>query len=107
MFDALIATLPGLCNVFILLCLLFFIYAVIGMQLFAKIAYNGVYEEHASFRNFGLIILTLLRFSTGENWNGYMYDVAHAGSDDCEPDPEYEENTCGFNDDIGTHCFRL
>ena len=37
-------------------------------------------DTHANFSNFGYAILTLLRVSTGENWNGIMYDAARQPS---------------------------
>ena len=50
MFDALITTLPGLTNVGMLLALMFFIYSVVGVQLFATVAYNGDFNASADFR---------------------------------------------------------
>jgi hypothetical protein len=79
MFDTLIMTLPGLANVAAVVFLLFFIFAVIGVQLFATTAYNESLSEHANFRTFGMAIVTLFRFATGENWNGFMYEASHGG----------------------------
>jgi len=79
MFDTLIMTLPGLANVAAVVFLLFFIFAVIGVQLFATTAYNESLNEHANFRTFGMAIVTLFRFATGENWNGFMYEASHGG----------------------------
>lgn len=77
MFDTLIVTLPGLANVAAVVFLLFFIFAVIGMQLFATTAYHESLGPHANFRTFSQALITLLRFSTGENWNGFMYEASH------------------------------
>lgn len=82
MFDTLIVTLPGLANVATVLFLLFFIFAVIGVQLFSTVAYHGELGPHTNFRNFGMALLTLARFATGENWNGFMYDTAHSRQSD-------------------------
>lgn len=41
--------------------------------------------------------MLLLRFSTGENWNGFMYDMV-AEREGCETDPVYDPNMCGFVD---------
>lgn len=65
LFRTLIVTLPGLANVTGLLFLLFFIYAVIGVQLFATVAFHGEYNEQANFRTFGSAMLLLLRMATG------------------------------------------
>jgi hypothetical protein len=73
MINTLVFTVAGLINVFGLLFLLFFIYSVMGVQLFAKVQYHDELNAHANFRSFGSAILTLFRMATGENWNGFMY----------------------------------
>ena len=82
----------------------------------SQVQYNGDLNEHAKFRNFGVAFITLFRFSTGENWNGFMYNVAYAGlggngvlddDDDCVVDPEYDKQLCGFNDFPGLVRFML
>jgi len=120
MFDTLIMTLPGLANVAAVVFLLFFIFAVIGVQLFAPVAYHESLSPHANFRTFGMAFMTLLRFSTGENWNGFMYETAHTGATGwhdtqaslesdathhkaasgegsgwCDPDPQFEDKFVG------------
>ena len=91
--QALISTiqfsLPQLMNVFLLLLLIFFIYAVLGVFIFGDIAEGAVIDEYVSFRNFGLAIVILFRVSTGEEWNVIMYDCNNTSSD-CEPG-----RTCG------------
>jgi voltage-dependent calcium channel L type alpha-1D len=100
LFNTLLLTLPGLGNIAALLFLLFFIYAVMGVQMFAKIEYNDAYNENANFRDFGVAMMALLRFATGENWDGFMYDVA-SKRPGCVDDPEYDSDYCGFNDHPG------
>jgi len=123
MFDTLIVTLPGLANVAAVVFLLFFIFAVIGMQLFATVAFHESLDPHANFRTFSQALITLLRFSTGENWNGFMYEAAHgpysgwsdtesflesdasneripnsaqdSGSGYCDPSPEFKDEFVG------------
>lgn len=68
LFRTLIVTLPGLANVAGLLFLLFFIYAIIGVQLFAPVAFYESYNEQANFRTFGSAMLLLLRMATGERF---------------------------------------
>jgi len=97
LFNTLLLTLPGLVNIGMLLLLLFFIFSCMAVQLFAKTGFNGNYNSDAHFRNFGTAFVTMLRFSTGENWNGYMHDLA-AGPD--EPSStsasDYAPQTCGY-----------
>ena len=43
-------------------------------------------DEHANFRTLDVALNSLFRFSTGENWNGFMYEVAHGpDADTWEP----------------------
>lgn len=88
--------LPGLVNIGALLLLAFFIYAIVGNQLFAKWELNQSFEEHANFQTFGIAMLTLFRFLTGEAWGQYMYD-ASANQPGCVSDPPYNPSYCGFN----------
>uniref|UniRef100_A0A7S2FHT8 Ion transport domain-containing protein n=1 Tax=Octactis speculum TaxID=3111310 RepID=A0A7S2FHT8_9STRA len=94
-FDTLMLTLPGLINVGSLLLLLFYIFAVLGVQLFSTVALNGANDEHTNLRYFGRAFFVLLRFSTGENWNGFMHAVAE-DTDECWADPEYDSKYCGY-----------
>eukprot|EP00752_Nemacystus_decipiens_P001936 g1865.t1 len=95
LFRTLVMTLPSLGNVGCLLFLLFFVYAALGEQLYAKVGLNGAVTSQANFRSFWDSMVLLLRFSTGENWNGFMYDLA-ADRDGCVKDPEYDPDVCGF-----------
>merc|ERR1711988_1522962 len=66
-------------NLGLLLGLLFFIYAALGIELFGRLACtdsnpcDGI-SEYANFENFGMAVLVLFRLSTGDNWNGMMKD---------------------------------
>jgi hypothetical protein len=97
--DAVVFTLPGLVNITCLL-LFFFIYAILGVQLFAKVEYFGTYNEHANFRSMGVAMLSLVRFCTGEGWPLFMYDTIFPRSD-CVDDPVYNDDYCGFNNKPG------
>jgi len=76
--ETLIYTIPSLMNVFALLCIVLFIFTVLGMSFFGDQPYNQppfeLYNEHANFRYFHIGFLTLFRMSTGESWNGIMHD---------------------------------
>ena len=77
-----IGSLPALINVGSLLFLFLYIYAVLGMNLFATIKLQASLNEKANFQTFGLSMLTLFRSSTGENWNYLMNDAARSSSID-------------------------
>jgi hypothetical protein len=69
-------SLPSLFNVFSLLFLILFIYAVLGVFMFNNVLYGNVIEpEFNNFRNFSNALLFLFRIATGEDWNSIMYDT--------------------------------
>ena len=71
--DTLISALPAMLNVSLLVALVFFIYTVIGVQVFAKVGFRGeALNEHANFMNFQNGFLTLFRCATGEAWPDLM-----------------------------------
>ncbi|GMR47449.1 hypothetical protein PMAYCL1PPCAC_17643 [Pristionchus mayeri] len=81
----------------LLIVLLFFIYAVIGMQMFGRIALDDTSEIHRNnnFHTFPMAVLVLFRSATGEAWQLIMLscsardDVKCAkGSDDRSIDRE-------------------
>ena len=92
LFNTLIVSLPSIVNIGTLILLLFFIYAVIGMQLFSFIPNNEEVDEHANFRSFTSSMFLLLRFSTGENWNGFMRSIIPS-SPGCVKYPSYNPDS--------------
>ena len=96
-FTTIMVSLPSLYNIGLLLFLLFFIYAVMAVQIFSKVAFGDDYNNRANFRNFGNSFVTLFRFSTGENWNGFMHSMT--SNTECHDDPPFPVNSnwC-FND---------
>lgn len=82
-------SLPSLLNVFSLLMLIFFIFAVLGVFIFGNITEGDVIDDYTNFKNFGFGMMILLRISTGEDWNRIMYDTMDV-SENCIPN-----KTCG------------
>ena len=91
-FNTMVSVAPGMSNIGSLLLLLFFIYAVCGVQLYGTIAFQGELNEQNNFRSIGQAMLLLLRFSTGENWNGFMYGLMKERNG-CDSDPTYIESS--------------
>ena len=75
LFKTLIFSMPSLANVGVILILLYFIFAIIGMNLFNGIKYGNYLNEDANFDTFGASFNTLFRCSTGESYNAIMYDT--------------------------------
>jgi len=74
-FVAFLLSLPKLGNVGAILCLLIFLYAVLGVNLFARVQYHNVHGPTANFRSFYRAVMTLIRSMTGEAWNEMMHSL--------------------------------
>ncbi|KAL0023530.1 hypothetical protein WJX79_008642 [Trebouxia sp. C0005] len=70
LFNTLLSSLPAVFNVGSLLFLMFFIYAILGMNLFGT-QDNELSQQdpHANFLSFGASMLTLFRLSTSDSWD--------------------------------------
>ena len=76
-------SLPALVNVGTLLFLLLFVYAVLGVSLFAVPAASDWPEgldRHANFDDWGSAMLLLLRTMTGEDWQVVMFGCSTLAS---------------------------
>ncbi|RLN21075.1 hypothetical protein BBJ28_00010562 [Nothophytophthora sp. Chile5] len=98
LFNTLLVTLPSLVNIGGLLFLVFFIYAAMGVQLFAKVKLGPLNTSSSNFQTIAGAMVTLVRCSTGERWNDLMFELAN--QDDCVTDPSYDPNMCGFSSDV-------
>ncbi|XP_075458518.1 voltage-dependent L-type calcium channel subunit alpha-1C isoform X8 [Ascaphus truei] len=95
-----IKSFQALPYVALLIVMLFFIYAVIGMQVFGKIALNDLTEinRNNNFQTFPQAVLLLFRCATGEAWQEIM--LACLPNKTCDPESETHhtpegENSCG------------
>ncbi|KRX25278.1 Voltage-dependent calcium channel type D subunit alpha-1 [Trichinella nelsoni] len=81
----------------LLIVLLFFIYAVIGMQIFGKIALNSNTEIHRNnnFQTFPSAVLVLFRSATGEAWQLIMLSCANTPTAMCDPESDDRGQPCG------------
>ena len=88
--NTIMRVIPGIANIAALMILLFYVYAVCGVQLYGTIQFQGDLNEQANFRSVGNAMVLLLRFSTGENWNGFMWSLLEERHT-CESNPIYDE----------------
>ncbi|XP_049285338.1 muscle calcium channel subunit alpha-1-like isoform X3 [Anopheles funestus] len=82
-----IKSFQALPYVALLIVMLFFIYAVIGMQVFGKIAMDDDTSIHRNnnFQTFPQAVLVLFRSATGEAWQDIMLDCsARPGEVNCD-----------------------
>ena len=90
-FNTIIAVIPSILNVGALLLLLFFIYASVGVELYAMISFHGSgLSDQTNFRSIFSAMQCLMKFSTGENWNGFMYTMLEERVD-CDSNPVYNQ----------------
>ncbi|XP_024859674.1 voltage-dependent R-type calcium channel subunit alpha-1E isoform X3 [Kryptolebias marmoratus] len=75
--------LPYVC---LLIAMLFFIYAIIGMQVFGNIKLNEEthINQHNNFKTFSGALMLLFRSATGESWQEIM--LSCLGGQQCETD---------------------
>uniref|UniRef100_A0A8C2I1Q9 Calcium channel, voltage-dependent, R type, alpha 1E subunit b n=1 Tax=Cyprinus carpio TaxID=7962 RepID=A0A8C2I1Q9_CYPCA len=76
--------LPYVC---LLIAMLFFIYAIIGMQVFGNIKLNDEshINQHTNFKTFFGALMLLFRSATGESWQEIMLSCLEGK--ECELDP--------------------
>ncbi|XP_058648386.1 calcium channel, voltage-dependent, P/Q type, alpha 1A subunit, b isoform X17 [Onychostoma macrolepis] len=88
--------LPYVC---LLIAILFFIYAIIGMQLFGNLQLDAeegsAINEHNNFRTFIMALMLLFRSATGEAWHEIM--LACLGGMECDENSGNEGSECGSN----------
>ncbi|XP_010782718.1 calcium channel, voltage-dependent, L type, alpha 1S subunit, b [Notothenia coriiceps] len=95
-----IKSFQALPHVALLIIMLFFIYAVIGMQIFGKVSLvDGTQiNRNNNFQTFPQAVLMLFRCATGEAWQEVM--MASMYGKKCDPKSDFlpgEEFTCGSN----------
>ncbi|CAJ0597796.1 unnamed protein product [Cylicocyclus nassatus] len=94
-----IKALPYVC---LLIGIMFFIYAIVGMQVFGNIKLNAAFEvnRHNNFQSFFNSLILLFRCATGEGWQDIM--MACTAQKECARAGHLEINyakgqTCGSN----------
>ncbi|CAF1311444.1 unnamed protein product, partial [Didymodactylos carnosus] len=93
-----IKSFKALPYVSLIIAMLFFIYAVIGMQIFGKIALddNTQIDVNNNFQTFFSSLFVLFRCATGEAWQEIMYACGRSASLKCdERSKPKASDTCG------------
>ncbi|XP_067216065.1 voltage-dependent calcium channel type A subunit alpha-1 isoform X5 [Linepithema humile] len=86
--------LPYVC---LLIAMLFFIYAIIGMQVFGNIALDpeSSITKHNNFQSFIQGLMLLFRCATGEAWPNIMLSCVKGRP--CDPKADKDADGCGSN----------
>ncbi|GIY07174.1 hypothetical protein CDAR_393412 [Caerostris darwini] len=92
-----IKSFQALPYVALLIAMLFFIYAVIGMQVFGKIALDPDTEIHRNnnFQTFPQAVLVLFRSATGEAWQEIMMACVNEDNVRCDAKSDDKGKSCG------------
>ncbi|NXU46940.1 SCN5A protein, partial [Drymodes brunneopygia] len=93
---ALLMSLPALVNIGLLLFLIMFIYAIVGMANFACLRWEGGIDNIFNFQTFCGSILCLFQITTSAGWDGLLAPVLKE-SDTCAPklnSTGTEKNNC-------------
>ncbi|XP_054713123.1 muscle calcium channel subunit alpha-1-like [Uloborus diversus] len=92
-----IKSFQALPYVALLIAMLFFIYAVIGMQVFGKIALDPETEIHRNnnFQTFPQAVLVLFRSATGEAWQEIMMACVNEETVKCDKHSDDSGKLCG------------
>jgi hypothetical protein len=68
-----------------LFILVLFIYACIGINLFSGIKMRDDLNEKFNFQSFGRSMVSLMKFSTGDDWSAFMFEATI--KENCETEP--------------------
>ena len=92
-FTSFLNSLPSLANIGLLLFMLVYLYAILGLNLFSRVKLHEELDDHANFQNFINSFLTMVRCATGEAWNDIMKSLMdqRSISYDCIEDPTWED----------------
>nr|XP_027218824.1 muscle calcium channel subunit alpha-1-like [Penaeus vannamei] len=95
-----IKSFQALPYVALLILLLFFIYGVVGMQVFGKIAldWSTQIHRHNNFQSFFQAVMVLFRSATGEAWQDIMLSCLPPDARcDMQSDDYSDDISCGSN----------
>ncbi|NXO54414.1 SCN5A protein, partial [Aramus guarauna] len=81
---ALLMSLPALFNIGLLLFLVMFIYAIVGMTNFACLGWEGGIDNLFNFQTFDSSILCLFQITTSAGWDGLLVPLLK-DSNSCAP----------------------
>ncbi|NXN07880.1 SCN5A protein, partial [Indicator maculatus] len=81
---ALLMSLPALFNIGLLLFLVMFIYAIVGMANFACVGWEGGIDNLFNFQTFDSSMLCLFQITTSAGWDGLLVPVLKS-SNSCAP----------------------
>uniref|UniRef100_A0AAY4BFG7 Sodium channel protein n=1 Tax=Denticeps clupeoides TaxID=299321 RepID=A0AAY4BFG7_9TELE len=82
---ALMMSLPALFNIGLLLFLVMFIYAILGMSFFAYVKKEAGVDDMFNFETFGNSMICLFQITTSGGWDLLLSPMLNSGPPDCDP----------------------
>ncbi|XP_074071894.1 sodium channel protein type 9 subunit alpha-like [Macrotis lagotis] len=82
---ALMLSLPTFWNIVLLLFLVMFIYAILGMSHFAYVKKDAGINDIFNFETFSNSILCIFQITTFADWDGLLEPILNTGPPDCDP----------------------
>ncbi|XP_044859349.1 sodium channel protein type 4 subunit alpha-like isoform X3 [Mauremys mutica] len=98
----LLMSLPALFNIGLLLFLIMYIYAILGMSFFACAHWDGGIDNIFNFQTFGGSMLCLFQITTSAGWDGFLNPFLRPRSDSCAPNLNIQhiDNTSCVNSSV-------
>ncbi|CAI5656150.1 unnamed protein product [Oreochromis niloticus] len=90
---ALMMSLPALFNIGLLLFLVMFIYAIIGMSNFAYVKKEKGIDDLFNFETFANSMICLFQITTSAGWDAQLHPILNKNGDDCDPEMENPGST--------------
>ncbi len=81
--DTIYYLLPALGNIGALLLLMMFIYAILGMNLFAEVKFQSYINERSHFGSLLPALNILVRCALGQDWPYFMAELANKNIPGC------------------------
>ena len=75
LYVTLVVSLPAFANIGLLIFLVFFIYAYLGVQAFYNLPLPGSLNYRVNFRSFPNALIALLRIATADNWSDFFFQM--------------------------------
>ncbi|XP_051826215.1 sodium channel protein type 11 subunit alpha [Antechinus flavipes] len=92
---ALMMSLPSLFNIGLLLFLVMFIYAIIGMTNFSHVKHEAGIDDIFNFQDFPSSMLCLFQITTSAGWDALLSPMLSSGNVSCKPqNPRYNKKSC-------------
>jgi len=95
--DSLILITPNILHVVMLLGLVMYVYALVGIYMFAKTSRREELDSKNNFSGLGRSFLVLVRYSTGEDFQEFMYEHSNTGSP-CAVNQNFDSSVTDTND---------